>query len=61
MLICLVYKIYSATMFLSTAKYLRTAVISITVEGPYQWNASLYDVNSNYYKYFTSQFVKTVC
>ncbi|XP_071165888.1 uncharacterized protein [Mytilus edulis] len=41
------------------AKYLRTAVISITVEGPYQWNASLYDVNSNYYKYFTSQFVKT--
>ncbi|XP_063409250.1 adhesion G protein-coupled receptor F5-like isoform X2 [Mytilus trossulus] len=40
-------------------KYLRTAVISITVEGPYKWNASLYDVDSNYYKYFTSQFVKT--
>ncbi|XP_052073546.1 adhesion G protein-coupled receptor F5-like isoform X2 [Mytilus californianus] len=42
------------------ATYLRTAVISITVEGPYKWNASLYDVDSNYYKYFTSQFVKAV-
>lgn len=42
------------------ATYLRTVVMSITVEGPYEWNASLYDVDSNYYKYFTSQFVKTV-